>query len=94
MKSQLQGFVDTVQEAVAVDDNTVDVITKGPDPILVARMSFLPIFSPTPLKKDPNSANTMPIGTGPFRVVEWTGERVKLTAFDEYWGPNKPTSRT
>jgi peptide/nickel transport system substrate-binding protein len=92
MKSQLQGFVDTVQEATAVDDNTVDVITKGPDPILVARMSFLPIFSPTALKKDPNSANTMPIGTGPFRIVEWTkGQQVKLTAFDEYWGPNKPT---
>jgi len=91
LKSQLQGFLDTFQEGVAVDDYTVDVMTKGPDPILIARSSFLPIFSPTALKKDPSSANTMPIGTGPYRVVEWTkGQQIKLTAFDEYWGPNKP----
>ena len=92
LKSQLLGFLDTFQEGVAVDDHTVDIVTRGPDPILIARTSFMPIFSPTALKKDPNSANTMPIGTGPFRVVEWTkGQQIKLTAFDEYWGPNKPT---
>jgi len=91
MKSGLQGFVDTFKEAVPVDDYTVDIITRGQDPILVSRSSFLPILAPGALKKDPKSANTMPIGTGPFRLVEWIpAQHIKLTVFDEYWGPNKP----
>jgi len=92
LKSQLLGFIDTFKEAVPVDDYTVDIVTKGPDPIMFQRASFLPMLAPGALKKDPKSANTMPIGTGPFRLVEWLpGQHIKLTAFDEYWGPNKPT---
>jgi len=91
LKSQLLGLIDTVKEAVPVDDYTVDIVTKGPDPLLVQRTSFLPVLAPGALTKDPKSANTMPIGTGPFRLVEWApAQHVKLTAFDEYWGDTKP----
>jgi peptide/nickel transport system substrate-binding protein len=92
LKSQLLGLIDTYKEAVPVDDYTVDIVTKGQDPIMLQRASFLAMLAPGALKKDPKSANAMPIGTGPFRLVEWVpGQQIKLTAFDEYWGPTKPT---
>ena len=28
-----------------------------------------------------------PVGTGPFRFEAWSEEQVKLTAFENYWGP-------
>ena len=34
-----------------------------------------------------HSANRHPIGTGPYRFVEWkTGRRIRLERFDGYWG--------
>ncbi len=92
LKSGVQSFIDTVKEAVKVDDYTVDIVTTGPDPILVRRMTFLPMIAPEALTKDPQSAVDKPIGTGPYRLTEWSkGQRTLLTAFDGYWGPRKPT---
>ena len=39
LNSGLLSFIDTVKEAVKVDDNTVDIVTNGPDPILPRRMT-------------------------------------------------------
>lgn len=34
-----------------------------------------------------NTANRAPIGTGPFKFVEWkNGRRIELTRFENYWG--------
>jgi len=38
-----------------------------------------------------NSANDKPIGTGPFRFVEWKkGSYIKLSKFDKYWKDGEP----
>ncbi|MFN8524676.1 MAG: ABC transporter substrate-binding protein [Chloroflexota bacterium] len=85
-------FLDTIDKAEAVDDYTVDVITKGPDPILPRRITFLGFLAPKATEADPKSAADKPIGTGPYQVTEWTkGQRILLTAFDGYWGDAKPT---
>jgi len=92
LKSGVQAFIDTVKEAVKVDDYTVDLVTTGPDPILARRMTFLPMIAPGALTSNPQSAVDKPIGTGPYQLTEWSkGQYIKLTAFDGYWGPRKPT---
>jgi peptide/nickel transport system substrate-binding protein len=92
LNSGLLSFIDTVKEAVKVDDYTVDIVTNGPDPILPRRMTFLGMLAPGALASNPQSAVDKPIGTGPYQLTEWTkAQRTLLTAFDGYWGPRKPT---
>ena len=92
LKSQVLAYIDTLDRAEAVDDYTVDILTKGPDPILLRRMTFLGIMPPEFLAKTPDAATDKPVGTGAYRIVEWVkGQRVSLTANDQYWGPQKPS---
>ena len=92
LNAPLLSFVDTLANAEAVDDYTVDITTKGPDPILPRRLTFLGYLAPKATEADPKSAADKPIGTGPYQVTEWTkGQRILLTAVDDYWGDRKPT---
>ena len=80
-------FMDSVASAEAVDDYTVDMITKTPDPILPRRLTYLGILEPKVTAADPKSATDKPIGTVPYRLTEWTkGQRIFITAYDEYAG--------
>jgi peptide/nickel transport system substrate-binding protein len=91
-KAPVLGYLDTLGGAEARDPQTVDILTKGPDPIIVRRMSFLMIGPTEVLTKAPDSLTDKPIGTGPYKFVEWVkDQRVVLQANEEYWGPRKPT---
>jgi peptide/nickel transport system substrate-binding protein len=92
LNAPLLSFVDTIEQAVPVDDYTVDIVTKGPDPILPRRMTFLGMLAPKATGDNPQSAADKPIGTGPYRLTEWAkGQRILLTAVDDYHGTPKPT---
>lgn len=83
------GFLTGIESASAVDDQTVDIITKEQDPLLQARMAFLKII-PAEYSKDPKFA-TDPIGTGPYLFDERIpGERITLKINPEYWGDAPP----
>jgi peptide/nickel transport system substrate-binding protein len=85
-------YLDTLAGAEAVDEHTVDILTKGPDPILARRMSFAMIGPAEVLAKAPDSLADKPIGTGPYKLTEWVkGSKISMTANEEYWGPTKPT---
>jgi len=91
-RASVISYLDTLAGAEAQDPQTVDIITKGPDPIVQRRMSFLMIGPSEILTKSPDTLTDKPIGTGPYRFVEWSkGQRLILQANDEYWGPRKPT---
>jgi peptide/nickel transport system substrate-binding protein len=76
--SDLKSTVSTVQEVKKIDDLTVDVITKEPDPILINEIPFLYIMSkdwcekngaaqPVDVRKgQENFASRNAMGTGPF----------------------------
>ena len=64
----------------------VAVTTRKPDPVLPLHLSFVRIPSPahwTALGRE--GFGRAPIGTGPFVVTEWTGNRVRLKARRESW---------
>lgn len=77
-------FTDTEVSATPVNDTTLEVSTGSPDPILPLRLSFVEIV---PTSTDPGSRVRKPIGTGPYRIDEWSqGRFLRLKRFPQYWG--------
>lgn len=83
--SELRSSFETIREARTVNASTVQVVTTGPDPILPARMCWLKMVPPKYANK--KEFGEKPMGTGPYKFVEWArGSRVVLTANRYYWG--------
>jgi peptide/nickel transport system substrate-binding protein len=75
--------------AEVVDDLTVDVLTKDPyGPILrTLAMYCVGIVSPTAVQKMGEAFSRAPVGTGPFKFVEWkTNTHVIIERNPDYWG--------
>jgi peptide/nickel transport system substrate-binding protein len=89
-QTQLKSTISTITEAKPVDDYTVDIKTSTSDPILLKRLVWITMV-PAEASKDRNTFQSKPIGTGPYKFVEWVkGQRVVLTANENYWG-EKPS---
>ena len=69
--------------AEVVDDHTIDFKADPVQPILPLLLSLVTIVpeeTPVEFVRDP-------IGTGPYKVTEWTpGQQIVLTRRDDYWG--------
>lgn len=79
--------------AEVVDEYVLRLETVEPDPILPSRMYFFMMFSPAAFD-DPSQLADNPVGTGPYRFVEWErGAHVQLEAFDDWWGHDSPDAR-
>lgn len=67
--------------------DTVDIVLAKPNVILPVFLSFLYILEPEHYStKPPRETSVSPVGTGPWRVEEWTkGDRLTMAAFDGYW---------
>jgi peptide/nickel transport system substrate-binding protein len=78
--------------AKKVDEFTVDISTKEPDPILPVRMVRFSIPAPNWLKSaNLEATSTTAIGSGPYMLAEWQkGSHLLFKANENYWGPNKP----
>jgi peptide/nickel transport system substrate-binding protein len=88
-KSEQAGFFSTITGATKVDDLTVDIATKGPDPILPSRMYWMKMV-PAKASSDPSFASK-PVGTGPYVLKEWVrGDHITLDPNPDYWG-DKPS---
>ena len=96
-------YVDTIDHAVAVDERTVDIVTKVPDPILPNKI--VSVFMMSKAWSEANNAakpqntrareethtvrNTN--GTGPFRLVSREPDaRTVLARSDAWWGWQEP----
>ncbi len=77
-----------VKEAVAVDNYTVDLIFEEPQPLLLINLRVF-LIPPLSISRDNRKmAEEHPIGTGPYRFVEWKrGLIIKMAKFEGYWGP-------
>jgi peptide/nickel transport system substrate-binding protein len=86
-KFPIYQFIGPDMTATAVDEFTVDVTTEEPDPILPARLYFSPIPSMKQVQERPDSLAGEPIGTGPYKFVEWNrGQTIRVTANSDWWG--------
>jgi len=83
----MRTFLGPEVTAEAVDESTLDVITETPDPILPTRLYFVTIPSMEAIDKDPDAYETSPVGTGPYKFVEWNrGQDITLEANEDWWG--------
>lgn len=90
-----QGF----DKIVKVNDNTVDLILKGPNPVVLNQLTELRVMSkawaeknrsvaPKDIKsKDENFAHRNALGTGPFMVKEWQpDQKLVMVRNPNWWG--------
>ncbi|MFN7167378.1 MAG: ABC transporter substrate-binding protein [Pannonibacter sp.] len=79
--------IDSVE---VVDENTVDLKLKKPDPVLLTKLAGYGAMIVPPkyiAEKGEDHFNANPVGTGPFKVVSYAPKvDVKLAANPEYWG--------
>lgn len=84
--SNIAKFGSAKLTVAVVDDQTVEIKSDTPQPILPTLLSVVMVVSPkTPADKAVND----PVGTGPYKVSGFNQQTVILDAFDGYWG-DKP----
>ena len=92
-KSPQYGNIRAVKEVKVVDGETVHIVTDKPFPLLLERLAF---FNIVPKKHilavgDQAFGSTSPVGTGPWKFVEWKRDQlIRLEAFDQYWRGKPP----
>ncbi|MBI3455040.1 MAG: hypothetical protein HY002_04545 [Candidatus Rokubacteria bacterium] len=89
-RSQLEP---AVEQVVVVDPHTVVFELKKPFAPLLAALAERPGFvvSPAAVQKYGEDFGRNPVGTGPFRFVEWVPDsHLTLERFPGYWDPGKP----
>lgn len=93
--SPVRSFMRLVQQVEALDDRTVRFTLTQPYGIFDRQAIYLYIMSRDYFEQvgDEGFA-TAPIGTGPYRFVEWVrDDRLVMEAFDGYWGPQPAIRR-
>jgi peptide/nickel transport system substrate-binding protein len=79
-----------LEEVTTVGDDNVAFRLKRPQPAFLSLLAsgFSPIY---PCHVSPRDMRTHPIGTGPFKFVEYKpGQSIKLTRNPDYWKPGRP----
>jgi peptide/nickel transport system substrate-binding protein len=88
-ESTIATLLATIDRVEIVDPMTVNIITSQPDIVLLARVSELYGAIIPPQYSQEVGFDTLgvePVGTGPFRLVEWArNERIVLEANEDYW---------
>jgi peptide/nickel transport system substrate-binding protein len=85
-----RAWYNNVEEVVADGDTEAIFVLKRPQPALVALLAsgFAPIY---PCHVPPAEMRQHPIGTGPFKFVEFKpNEAIKLVRNPDYWKPGRP----
>ena len=84
-----KGFVRAIESVRAIDDHTVELKTYDPYAILVLELGSIYISDREYFEEvGEEEALKHPVGTGPYKFVEWIKEdHITLVANPHYWGP-------
>lgn len=94
--AQIKTYSQNVEDVVVVDDYTVIVKTKTADYSFFASLShnWASVLCEKAVEAAGDNYGMNPIGTGPFKFVEWQkGNRYVLERFDDYWGEKAKMAR-
>jgi peptide/nickel transport system substrate-binding protein len=94
-KSPQYGNVRAIKEVKIIAPDTVHIATDKPFPLLLERLVFFPIVPKRHIEKvgDQAFGATAPVGTGPWKFVEWKRDQyIRLEAFDGHWRGKPPSS--
>ena len=78
-----------LEKTTIEDDHTILVVTKDPTPgfLKMCSLDVMGIVQKAGAEADPEGYAKAPIGTGPFKFVEWvSGDHIKFEANKEWWG--------
>ncbi len=84
-----QMFFAAIDSIRVVDDYTLEIVTKAPTPTLTLYLAFVAFLAPSDYVDEVGEEEfgRNPVGTGPYKVVEWVkDERIVLEANEDYWG--------
>lgn len=85
--STVNSFLGPTEGVRVIDPYTVEIVTKTPFPSLLVNLSRLHILPRAYERMGADAFAAKPIGTGPYKFVEWQrGQRVVLEANPHYWG--------
>jgi peptide/nickel transport system substrate-binding protein len=90
------GMDDIIADMSALNDSTFVVRLAAPNAPFLSNlgMNFCAAVSPTAVQTHGADFFKNPVGTGPFRFVEWLkDERIVLAKNDSYWGPGPHIER-
>jgi peptide/nickel transport system substrate-binding protein len=82
--NDLMTLLISIKDVIVIDEYTVDIITKYPNPILLNNLVDIYIVSK---KYHEETKEKWPIGTGSYKLDEHAeNEYISLERFDDYWG--------
>lgn len=82
-------FADTVEDMTAIGPLAVRFTLKKPDATFLSNLAMFSegMVSPAAIRRWGADIGRHPVGTGPFRFVEWIpNEKIVLAANRDYWG--------
>ncbi len=83
---QAAGQLRGLTSARAIDDLTVEIKTANPEAILPRRLAIMRPHEPKAWADlGADGYGKTPIGTGPYRITIWDGEKILGTAFEDGW---------
>ena len=91
--SPLAGQINVIDKTDAPDSTTVTLHFKQPSRPLLASLGERPGFvvSPAAVQKYGKDFGANPVGSGPFKFVEWVADsHITMARFDGYWDTGKP----
>lgn len=88
--SLARSLMSTIDHVDIIDDYTCDIVTISADPLLETRLAsnwgawILPCDYMSSISAD--EFTLAPVGSGPYKVVSVSPEKVVMERFDGYWG--------
>jgi peptide/nickel transport system substrate-binding protein len=89
-KNPRKSWYDNVSEVAVNGDFEASFVLKRPQPALLALLAsgYTPVY---PCHVSPGDMRTKPVGTGPFKFVEFkANESIKVTRNPDYWKKGRP----